>query len=132
MGIANPIVIATLTFKRLKRSRSLSGTITTHNARPAKMVKLVGRMIVENPARRPNSNHPDIRIQLVDWSASDVAMINISTAPIVTSRVGTSLITRVEYAMKMGERASNHAAIAATTRPHASLAKMTMAATDSI
>ena len=30
---------------------------------------LVGRMIVENPAKRPNINHADIRIQLGNWFA---------------------------------------------------------------
>src|SRR5260370_6627727 len=124
MGIANPIVIATLTFKRLKRSRSLSGTITTHTARPAKMVKLVGRMIVENPARTPNISHSDVRAHAGNWGASsDAAASSIDTAKIVTNNVGTSLITSDEYVMNMGERASTSDPTTAAARPNSTRAR---------
>ena len=61
------------------------------------MVALVGRMIVENPAKRPNISHADIRIQFGDWGASsDAAVTSITAAKSVTHNVGTSLITSDE------------------------------------
>ena len=85
------------------------------------MVALVGRMIVENPAKRPNINHAAIRLQLAIDPHSPTSQPPASTAAqIVTNNVGTSLITRDEYVMNTGESASNSAAIAAASAPELS------------
>src|ERR1700729_2455375 len=83
------------------------------------MAGVVGRMIVEKPANRPNISQPKVLPRIDDFgSSSEAASRNSHAAKIVTHRVGTSLITSEEYVMNTGESASVTAASAPATRPN--------------
>ena len=98
------------------------------------MVALVGRIIVENPTKRPNNNHarhslPARRLSRVVRGRHHQ---QVTAEQIVTNNVGTSLITSDEYVMNTGERASISVAIAAAPRPNNKRARRKVLTTASI
>src|SRR5215472_7853262 len=117
---------------RLAISRRSSGTSATLRATPARMVVLVGRVMIDKPINRPTVNQPNATVMNDDCPSSEVDSRNAPAAKIVTKSVATSLITSDEYVMNTGERASVSAAIAAASRPNVERASQKTPKTETI